>query len=383
MRETCGGGKSVVAHKHLVRLLVAVAYAAKNESRHLHGRLIKLDELETAGQRRVLFKIFLVFLPCGRGTGAYLAAGQRRLHEVGGIRTAGLSARAHQHVGFVDEKNDGLLAGPDFIEHALETALELALHAGSGLKQSQIKRKQRHAVQNFRHVTFHNAQRKSFQNGRLAHARLAHQNRIVLAAAGKNVHHLPDFFVTPEHRVDFSRPGLGGKVFAVSGKEAFAGLTGHGSPAGCRLFGQRHGGFRGSLRQLAEVAKQVFAVDGRKRVGIVALRVHGGLAQKGQQHGPGTYLGQSEIHGAYEPRGLHEIDEKRRKYRAPGIAGTKIVQHGIQTAGNLRRIYAEALKRQRNIAAGIGKACEQIMLDGDLVVGAVDRLSRSGIERRR
>jgi hypothetical protein len=48
-----------------------------------------------------------------------------------------------------------------------------------------------------------NTQRQAFDQGGFADARFTHQDRVVLAASGENIHHLADFVIATEHRVDF------------------------------------------------------------------------------------------------------------------------------------------------------------------------------------
>ena len=55
-----------------------------------------------------------------------------------------------------------------------------------------------------RHVSTRYALRQAFDNGGLSHARLAHENRIVLGAPRQDLHHPADFFVSPYDRVELS-----------------------------------------------------------------------------------------------------------------------------------------------------------------------------------
>ena len=71
-----------------------------------NGWLVQFDELEAPGKSRVLLKVFFVFLPGRGGTGAYFAAGQGRLHEVGGIGTASRGTASDQKVRLVNKEND-------------------------------------------------------------------------------------------------------------------------------------------------------------------------------------------------------------------------------------------------------------------------------------
>ena len=88
-----------------MRSLVAGPQAPQYKGCGGNGGLVQLDKLEAPGQGCVLLKVFFVFLPGRGGTGAYFAAGQGRLHEVGGIGTASRGTASDQKVRFVNEEN--------------------------------------------------------------------------------------------------------------------------------------------------------------------------------------------------------------------------------------------------------------------------------------
>ncbi len=105
--------------------------------------LLDLHDLETAGQRRILLDVLLVFGPGRGGDRAQRAARQRRLQQVGRIARARRAAGADQRVRFVDEQDDRLRRGLDLVDHLAQPLLELALHAGARLQQADIERPQR------------------------------------------------------------------------------------------------------------------------------------------------------------------------------------------------------------------------------------------------
>ena len=126
----------------------------------LFGGLLDLDDLEAAGQSRVLLEVLLVFGPGGGGDGAQFAARQRRLEQVGGVALSGLAAGADHGVGFVDEEDDRRGRGLHFFDQALQPVLEFALDARAGLQQGQIERAQRDVLQRRGHVALGDAQAK-------------------------------------------------------------------------------------------------------------------------------------------------------------------------------------------------------------------------------
>ena len=77
----------------------------------------------------------------------------------------------------------------------------------------EVKRPHRNIFERFGHVALSDTQRESLNNGRLTDARLASQNRIVLAATRENVDDLTDLKIAAEHRVDLARGGFCGQIF--------------------------------------------------------------------------------------------------------------------------------------------------------------------------
>ena len=90
------------------------------------------------------------------------------------------------------------------LDQSLQPILELALHAGAGLQQREIERAQRDVLERRRHVAFDDPQREALDDGRLADARLAHEDRIVLAAPRQDVDDLTDLEIAPEHGIDLA-----------------------------------------------------------------------------------------------------------------------------------------------------------------------------------
>ena len=146
-----------------------------------------VDRLEAAGERRVLLEILPIFGIGGRGDRAQPPARQRGLEQVGGVAGAGRAARADQRVRFVDEQDDRRGAALDLVDHRAQALLELALHARARLHQADVEAAQRHALQHRRHVAVDDALGEALDHRGLADARLADQDRVVLAAAQQDV----------------------------------------------------------------------------------------------------------------------------------------------------------------------------------------------------
>ena len=174
--------------------------------------LLDLDDLEPPGEGGVLLEVLLVLGPGGGGDGAQLAAGQGRLEQVGGVALAGLAAGADHGVGLVDEEDDRAGRGLDLGDDLLEPVLELALDAGAGLEQAEVERAEDDVLERRGDVALGDPQGQALDDGRLADAGLAGEDRVVLAAADQDVDHLADLGLAADDRVDLPLPGPLGEV---------------------------------------------------------------------------------------------------------------------------------------------------------------------------
>ena len=233
--------------------------------------LLHLDQLEAALQRRIALEVLLVFRPGGGGHGADLATGQCGLEQVGGIRTAGFATGADQRVRLVDEQDDLFLGLAHRLQHVLQALLELTLHAGAGLQQAEVEDLDTGIAQLRWHRAAGDAQGQALDQGRLAHARLADEDGIVLAPAAEDVEHHPDLLVPAQHRVQPALAGLRGQI--------------HGKPF------QRFGGGRWRLAQ---------ALQGRCR------RLHGAAGRR---------FGHFR-HGRRQPRKRCALQPRRQRQQA-------------------------------------------------------------------
>ena len=190
-------------------------HAAEHPAGHLVGRLLHLHHLKPPGQGRVLLEILLVFGPRGGGDRSQFTAGERRLEHVGRIPLPCLAAGADQRVGLVDEENDRRWRLLHLVDHALESVLEFPFHASARLQQAQVERAERDILQRLRHVAIGDPLGESFDHGRLADARLAGEDRVVLPSPREDVDDLPHFGLAAPHRIDLARLRAAGEVDRV------------------------------------------------------------------------------------------------------------------------------------------------------------------------
>src|SRR6476620_9368813 len=193
--------------------LVAVAQPAQDLHGVVDGRLLDLDLLEAALQRRVALQVLAVLVE-GRGADRLqLATGQRRLQDRGRVDRALGRTRAHQVMQLVDEQDDVAALG-DLLHHLLEPLLELAAVLGTGHQRGQVERVDLLALQQLGNLVPGDALGQALHDGGLADAGLADQHRVVLGAARQDLHDPLDLVLATDHRVELALGGQLGQVAA-------------------------------------------------------------------------------------------------------------------------------------------------------------------------
>jgi hypothetical protein len=84
------------------------------------------------------------------------------------------------------------------------------------LQQTDVEHLQRHIAQLWRHVAAREPQREAFDHCRFADARLAGEDRVVLAAAHQDVDDLADLLVAAGDRIDLAVARLLGEIDRVA-----------------------------------------------------------------------------------------------------------------------------------------------------------------------
>ena len=156
--------------------------SAQDRDGLLDGRFRHIDLLEAARQRVILLEDAAIFLVGGRAYAFQLPVRQRRLEQIGSIHRAARSRASPYHrVDLVYEQNR-ICRFVEFLEHSLEALLEIAAVLGARQQRAHIQGVNMRILEDFRHIMFHNAPRKSLGDRGLAHAGFAHQQRVVFAA---------------------------------------------------------------------------------------------------------------------------------------------------------------------------------------------------------
>ena len=185
--------------------LVALLQAAQDRDRVGDRRLADEHGLEAPLERGVLLDVLAVLVERRRADGAQLSAREHRLEQVSGRDGALGGAGADDRVQLVDEEDDLALRGGDLREDCLEPLLELAAVLGAGDQRTDVERPDALALQSLGHVARDDALGEALRDRRLADARLADQDRVVLRPAREHLDRAPDLLVAADHGVELAR----------------------------------------------------------------------------------------------------------------------------------------------------------------------------------
>ena len=108
------------------------------------------------------------------------------------------------------------------LHHGFQPLLKVAAIACAGEERSHVERKNRGVRQNLGRLALDDLLREAFGDGGLADAGIADQERVILAAAAKNLHAAFNLRRPPDQRVDVALAGLGVQVDAIFRERAFA-----------------------------------------------------------------------------------------------------------------------------------------------------------------
>ena len=210
---------------------VALLEAAQDGDGVFFVGLVHEHLLKTALEGGVLFDVLHVFVERGGADAMQLAPRQRRLEHVAGVHGAFGLAGADQGMQLIDEQDDRAFALGDFLEHAFQAFLEFAAEFGAGDQGTHVEGEYALAFQSFRHFAVDDALGQTFDDGGLAYAGFADQDRIVLGAALQYLDGAADFAVPADDGVEFAQARAFGEIDAIAaqGLAAFFGFgIGHG-----------------------------------------------------------------------------------------------------------------------------------------------------------
>ena len=178
-RQVRGGLDRLVRDRDLVVLLVALADAHQDVDGLLERRLLDHDRLEAALEGGVALDVLAVLVERRRADALELAAGERRLEDVGGVDRALGGAGADERVELVDEE-DRVVGVAELLDDLLEPLLELAAVLGAGDERPDVEGQDALVEQRLGDVAGDDPVGQALRDGGLADAGLADQGRVVL-----------------------------------------------------------------------------------------------------------------------------------------------------------------------------------------------------------
>ena len=323
---------------HAVMFFEARLEAAQNLDGLLDRRLVDVHFLETAGERMVFFEHAAEFRVRGRADAFQLAIRQCRFQQVGGVqRAARRRAGTDDGVDLVDEQ-DAVRIVLQLLEHGFQALFEVTAVFGTGQQGAHVQRIHDGILQDFRHIALRDAIGQAFGDGRLAHARLADEQRIVLAAAAQDLDHAVDFFLAADQRVDLAFGSGLVQVLRELVERAFLRLA-----LDRRVF-HAFGGFRAFRRLVLAhaVRNEIDHIEARHALLVqVVDRMRILFAEDGHQH-----IGASDFLLAIRC-GLDVHDGA--------------LDHALETKRRLGVDFARARHGRRVIADEIGEGLAQVL----------------------
>ena len=366
-----------VEDRDVVILLQRVDDAANHADCHLVRRFLYLDHLKSPGERRILLEVLLVFRPGGGRDRAEFAAGQGRLEHVGRVALSGLTASADERVGLVDEEDDRHGRFLHLVDHPLEPVLEFPLHACARLQQAEIERAERHLLERLGYVASGDPLRKTLDDGRLTHARLAGEDRVVLTPTHEDVDDLPHLRLAAEHGVDLARLRPGGEVdrvlVEIGGRRRALRLA----VGARRSAALRGGGIRAGKIRLDRPLKHAGGLAGQHVGGDLPQFVGGGqrpwgdrfLGEQGLENPGAADLVFGMIHAGYEPRLPRQHAHLGGEERRPRVARLEPVDRLGEVAEQFCLIDVKEFQQQADVVARLLEEFDEPVLDLNVVVG--------------
>ena len=124
-------------------------------------------------------------------------------------------AGADDGVQLVDEEDQLVRVRADLVEDLRQALLELAAVLAARDEGADVERDDAAVGEGGGHVAVDDPLGQALDDGRLADARVADEDGVVLAAPGEDLDGLLDLVGAADHRVDVARPRLGGEVAPV------------------------------------------------------------------------------------------------------------------------------------------------------------------------
>ena len=107
---------------------------------------------------------------------------------------------------FVNKDDDAACGGLNFFQHGFQALFKFTAEFRACHHRSQVQRHQALVAQGFGHVTGNDTLGQALDNRGLTDTRFPDQYGVVFGAAGQDLNGAADFFVTPDHGIQFPIP---------------------------------------------------------------------------------------------------------------------------------------------------------------------------------
>ncbi len=353
--------------------------AAQDRDRLFDRRLGHVDLLEAPRQRVIFLEHAAVLVVGGRADAFQRPGGERRLEEVRSVQgPARGGAGTDQRVDLVDEK-DRIRVVHQLLQHRLQALLEIAAVLGPREQRAHVEHVNLAARENFGHLTLDDAAREPLGDRGLAHARLAHEERVVLAPPAQRLDDALDLALAADQRIDLADQRLGVEVERI-GFEGAAGLllVARGFLLGlAAAFGFLR------CRRLGDAVRDVVH-DVEARHALLVEEIYGVrvlLAENGDEHvRAGDFLLARGLH--VQDRALDDALEAQRGLRVDfrgsrdrwRMRGDEVPQ-GLSQFLDVGGAGAQHFRR-----GGVVQQREQQVLDGDELMPLLASLHESHVQ---
>jgi hypothetical protein len=200
-REGRRGDQRGVADAHPVVDLEAADHPAEHRDRLVDGRRVDRDPDEAPGEDRVLVVGLADRVRARDGDRPHLTPLQRRRDQLACARRL-----VHQRAQIRQEEDDRPRRVADRVQDGAGPLFELTPQRGAGHQRPHLEADDPLADQHLRHVADRDPLRQPLDDRRLADARLADEQRVVLAPAREHLEHAAQLRVATDGRVE---PALG------------------------------------------------------------------------------------------------------------------------------------------------------------------------------
>ena len=279
----------------------------------------------------------------------------------------------------VDEQHNRRFRSLHLVDQPLESVLEFALDTGTSLQQREVERADRHVAQRGRHIALGHPQSEALHHGRLAHAGLTHQHRIVLPTPRQDVDNLPDLGIARQHGVHLAAARVGRQVYRVLIEERrlAAGPQARSAIAGTSA-SRRRNALADLLRDFRRATDN--GVKGRpQRLGVDLAQFGQRVTHQARQIGvdhqrenrkPGAHLTRVVVERPERPSLFQHLHQGAAEHRGAARPALHPVETPVDLGRQPLQVKVEELRNaEQVVVAGFGQL-QQIVFHLHLMVAA-------------